>query len=68
LNYPRQPKATWTERFRTFKASAWGLLLIVIVMGGIYTGMFTPVEAAALGVVTYWPGLSTWFPRMLGMM
>jgi TRAP-type C4-dicarboxylate transport system permease large subunit len=44
------------------------LLLIVIVMGGIYTGMFTPTEAGFLGVVTYWPGLSTWFPRMLGMM
>lgn len=33
FNYPRLPKATWAERFRTFKASAWGLLLIVIVMG-----------------------------------
>jgi len=41
-NYPRLAKATWGERFKAFKASAWGLLLIVIVMGGIYTGMFTP--------------------------
>ncbi len=50
-NYPRMPKATWGERWRTFRASAWGLLLIVIVMGGIYTGAFTPTEAAAMAAV-----------------
>ncbi|MFZ3082776.1 TRAP transporter large permease [Rhodoferax ferrireducens] len=51
FNYPRLPKASWPERLKTFKASAWGLLLIVIVMGGIYTGMFTPTEAAAMSAV-----------------
>ena len=51
FNYPRLPKSSWPERFRTFKASAWGLLLIVIVMGGIYSGMFTPTEAAAMSAV-----------------
>jgi len=51
FNYPRLPKATWGERFKAFKTSAWGLLLIVIVMGGIYTGMFTPTEAAAMSAV-----------------
>jgi len=50
-NYPRMPKAGWTERFVAFRKSAWGLLLIVIVMGGIYTGMFTPTEAAAMSAV-----------------
>ena len=50
-NYPRMPKATWAERFLTFRKSAWGLLLIVIVMGGIYTGIFTPTEAAAMSAV-----------------
>ena len=49
--YPRLAKATWGERFATFRKSAWGLLLIVIVMGGIYTGMFTPTEAAAMSAV-----------------
>ncbi len=49
--YPRLPKATWAERFVTFRKSAWGLLLIVIVMGGIYTGIFTPTEAAAMAAV-----------------
>ena len=51
FNYPRLPKASLAERFKSFKASAWGLLLIVIVMGGIYSGMFTPTEAAAMSAV-----------------
>lgn len=50
-NYPRMPKATWMERFTAFRKSIWGLLLIVIVLGGIYTGMFTPTEAAAMSAV-----------------
>ncbi|MDE2428602.1 MAG: TRAP transporter large permease subunit, partial [Burkholderiales bacterium] len=50
-NYPRMPKASWAERFVAFRKSAWGLLLIVIVMGGIYSGMFTPTEAAAVSAV-----------------
>jgi C4-dicarboxylate transporter DctM subunit len=51
FGYPRLAKASWAERFKAFKASAWGLLLIVIVMGGIYSGMFTPTEAAAMSAV-----------------
>ncbi|HEX8978466.1 MAG TPA: TRAP transporter large permease subunit [Parasulfuritortus sp.] len=51
FDYPRQPKATWAERFKAFRESIWGLLLIVVVMGGIYTGMFTPTEAAAVSAV-----------------
>src|SRR5436309_7983965 len=50
-NYPRLPKASWGERFRTFRQSVWGLLLIVVVIGGIYTGIFTPTEAAAMSAV-----------------
>ncbi len=50
-NYPRMPKASWAERFKAFRESIWGLLLIVIVMGGIYTGLFTPTEAAAMSAV-----------------
>lgn len=50
-NYPRQVKATWGERWKAFRASVWGLLLIVVVMGGIYSGMFTPTEAAAMSAV-----------------
>ena len=51
FNYPRQPKATWGERWVSFRKSVWGLLLIVVVMGGIYTGIFTPTEAAAMSAV-----------------
>ncbi|MDO8933452.1 MAG: TRAP transporter large permease subunit [Rhodocyclaceae bacterium] len=51
FDYPRQPKASWAERLRTFRASMWGLLLIIVVMGGIYTGIFTPTEAAAMSAV-----------------
>lgn len=50
-NYPRLPKASWAVRFDTFKKSSWGLFLIFIVMGGIYSGMFTPTEAAAMSAV-----------------
>jgi len=50
-NYPRQPAASWPERLRAFRDSAWGLLLIIVVIGGIYTGIFTPTEAAAMSAV-----------------
>src|SRR5947208_8153153 len=50
-NYPRQPAATWGERLRAFRESMWGLLLVVVVIGGIYTGIFTPTEAAAMSAV-----------------
>ena len=51
FDYPRQPKASWGERWKAFRESVWGLLLIVVVMGGIYSGMFTPTEAAAMSAV-----------------
>ena len=50
-NYPRQPAATWRDRLSAFRESIWGLLLIVVVIGGIYTGIFTPTEAAAMSAV-----------------
>ncbi len=46
--YPRMKRATWGERWASFRESVWGLLLIVVVIGGIYTGIFTPTEAAAM--------------------
>src|SRR6187549_2396122 len=50
-DYPRMQKATWVEALRAFRESIWGLLLIVIVLGGIYAGLFTPTEAAAVSAV-----------------
>ncbi|MBI3383123.1 MAG: TRAP transporter large permease subunit [Aquabacterium sp.] len=51
FGYPRQPKASFAQRVKALKDSFWGLLLIVVVMGGIYTGIFTPTEAAAMAAV-----------------
>jgi len=51
FGYPRQPKASFAQRMKALKDSFWGLLLIVVVMGGIYTGLFTPTEAAAMAAV-----------------
>jgi len=50
-DYPRMPKASWGETIRAFRDSVWGLLLIVLVLGGIYAGLFTPTEAAAVSAV-----------------
>ena len=49
--YPRVPRASWTERWIAFRRSVWGLLLIIVVIGGIYSGLFTPTEAAAMSAV-----------------
>jgi C4-dicarboxylate transporter DctM subunit len=48
---PRDRAATWRERFTATKKGIWGLLSVVIIIGGIYTGLFTPTEAAAVGLV-----------------
>ena len=50
-NYPRLPRASLATVLSAFKESVWGLLLIVIVIGGIYAGIFTPTEAAAMSAV-----------------
>ena len=50
-NYPREPEHSWGERFVAFRKAIWGLLLIVVVIGGIYSGLFTPTEAAAMSAV-----------------
>ena len=50
-NYPRLPKATWAERWSAFRESVWGLMLVVIIIGGIYSGIFTATEAAAVSAV-----------------
>jgi C4-dicarboxylate transporter, DctM subunit len=46
--YPRMQRASWSERGRAFRESFWGLFLIALVLGGIYSGLFTPTEAAAM--------------------
>ncbi|HZP78563.1 MAG TPA: TRAP transporter large permease subunit [Pseudolabrys sp.] len=50
-DYPRMPKATWKESWAAFQDSVWGLMLVVIIIGGIYSGLFTATEAAAMAAV-----------------
>ncbi len=51
LDLPRQEKADFKTVRRTFREAIWGLLLVVIILGGIYAGIFTPTEAAAVSAV-----------------
>ncbi len=44
-------RATWGQRLKSLGSASWGLLVPVIILGGIYGGIFTPTEAAAVSVV-----------------
>mgnify|MGYP001474577275 CR=1 FL=1 len=48
---PSREKASGKERWDAFKDAFWGFLMPVIILGGIYGGIFTPTEAAAVSVV-----------------
>ena len=50
-NLPAEPFAGWEELRKSAMTASWGLFLIVIIMGGIYGGIFTPTEAAAVSAV-----------------
>ena len=50
-NKPREEKASMEEKLKALRENFWGLLLPVIIIGGIYTGVFTPTEAAAVGTI-----------------
>jgi len=50
-NMPTHPRASIREMLSTAKDSVWGLLLVFIILGGIYGGVFTPTEAAAVAAV-----------------
>ncbi len=45
------PKASWRERLSITAKNIWGIVLPLLVIGGIYSGIFTPTEAAAVGLV-----------------
>lgn len=49
--YPRMPRANWGQRWKAFRESVWGLMLVVIIIGGIYSGIFTATEAAAMSAI-----------------
>ena len=48
---PALPRASFRQLLRASREAFWGLLLMVIILGGIYSGMFTPTEAAAVAAV-----------------
>lgn len=50
-NYPMGTQFSWKNLWRTFKEAIWGLLMPMIILGGIFSGYFTPSEAAAVAVV-----------------
>jgi C4-dicarboxylate transporter DctM subunit len=50
-NYPRMIRASWGDTLHAFRESIWGLMLVVIIIGGIYSGLFTATEAAAMAAV-----------------
>jgi C4-dicarboxylate transporter DctM subunit len=50
-NLPAQDWAGWGEIIASARDAGWGLFLIVIILGGIYGGIFTPTEAAAVAAV-----------------
>ncbi|MCB1792253.1 MAG: TRAP transporter large permease [Gammaproteobacteria bacterium] len=48
---PSNPWTGWGEVLESARDAAWGLMLVVIILGGIYGGVFTPTEAAAVAAV-----------------
>jgi len=50
-NVPTEPKASWGERGRAVRDAVWPLFFPVIIVGGIYGGIFSPTEAAAVCVL-----------------
>jgi C4-dicarboxylate transporter, DctM subunit len=49
--FQKRPCASFKEIWIAFKDAIWGLLVIIIIIGGIYGGLFTPTEAAAVSAV-----------------
>jgi len=45
------PRTSWSERLKITAKNIWGIFLPVLIIGGIYGGIFTPTEAAAVGLV-----------------
>lgn len=50
-NLPKGEWQGWKEVFESGFYASWGLLLIVLILGGIYGGIFTPTEAAAVAAI-----------------
>jgi C4-dicarboxylate transporter, DctM subunit len=66
LKLPKQPRASLRDVIVSGRESLWGLMLIVIILGGIYGGIFTPTEAAAVAAV-YAFIIAVWVYRDIGL-
>ncbi len=62
---PVSPRATWSEVRAALSGGKWALLAPVIVLGGIYAGVFTPTEAAAVACF-YSLGVGMWIEKRIG--
>ena len=49
-NVPTEPKASWSERITSVRRALWPLGFPVLIIGGIFFGIFSPTEAAAISV------------------
>ncbi|WP_245872488.1 TRAP transporter large permease subunit [Avibacterium endocarditidis] len=47
-HYPRTPKASLQQRCEAFKKAIWAILTPILIIGGIFSGLFTPTEAAVI--------------------
>lgn len=50
-NYAKSEKASMADRMKALRQAVWSLSLPIVVIGGIYSGIFTPTESAAVAVV-----------------
>lgn len=51
LGFKATTPEPWSERIKKFGKAFWALLIVVVVIGGIYGGIFTPTEAAAASAI-----------------
>ncbi|MFZ7229250.1 TRAP transporter large permease subunit [Avibacterium avium] len=47
-HYPKTQKATLQQRCAAFKSAIWAILTPILIIGGIFSGLFTPTEAAII--------------------
>lgn len=66
VNLKTLPRATGKERWNAFKDAFWGLMMPVIILGGIYGGIFTPTESAAVSAV-YGLAVGIFIYRKIGL-
>src|SRR5438045_944275 len=50
-NMPRHPFEGWRELWRSFRRAFWAIIAPFLLIGGMFSGVFTPTEAAAVAVV-----------------